>query len=56
MVRASLTGILVSLLATSPAFAEIARIKQSSGAAAVERGGQRLTAAPDSRCWRATGW
>ena len=46
MVRASLTGILVSLLATSPAFAEIARIKQSSGAAAVERGGQRLTAAP----------
>lgn len=37
---------LIALFATSPVAAEIARIKQSSGAAAVERGGQRLRSAP----------
>jgi hypothetical protein len=34
------------LLGASPALAEIARIKTSSGAAAVERSGQKLKAAP----------
>ena len=37
---------LIALLAASPVAAEIARIKQSSGLAAVERGTQRLKAAP----------
>lgn len=37
---------LIALLAASPVAAEIARIKQSSGTAAVERGGQRLKSAP----------
>jgi hypothetical protein len=37
---------LVAFLVASPALADIARIKTTSGAAAVERGGQRLKAAP----------
>ena len=37
---------LIALLAVSPAAAEIARIKQSSGRASVERAGQRLKSAP----------
>ena len=37
---------LIALLAASPVAAEIARIKQSSGIALVERGGQRLKSAP----------
>lgn len=37
---------LAVLLAPSPAFAEIARIKTSSGPAVVERGSQKLKAAP----------
>lgn len=37
---------LIALVASAPAFAEIARIKQSSGTAAVERGSQRLRTAP----------
>jgi hypothetical protein len=37
---------LIALLAASPAAAEIARIKQSSGIASVERGTQRLNASP----------
>ena len=37
---------LVALLAASPALADIARIKTTSGAAAVERGAQKLKAAP----------
>jgi hypothetical protein len=37
---------LIALLGASPAVAEIARIKQSSGNAAVERSGQRLKSAP----------
>ena len=37
---------LITLLTASPVAAEIARIKQSSGTAAVERGGQRLKSAP----------
>lgn len=37
---------LVALITSSPAFAEIARIKQSSGAAFVERNAQRLRPAP----------
>jgi hypothetical protein len=36
----------VALVATSPAAAEIARIKQSSGIALVERNAQKLKAAP----------
>ena len=36
---------LMAMLATTPALAEIARIKQSSGAASVVRGGQPLKAA-----------
>jgi len=36
----------VASLATSPAWAEIARVKSSVGAAAVERGTARLPAAP----------
>ena len=41
----AVTG-LIALLAVAPAQAEIARIKQSSGAASVERNTQRLTASP----------
>jgi hypothetical protein len=37
---------LVALLATAPAAAEIARIKQSSGTATVARGTQQLKASP----------
>ena len=36
----------VAMLATTPAAAEIARIKQSSGLASVVRGGQQLKASP----------
>lgn len=36
----------IALLAASPLAAEIARIKQSSGVASIERGGQRLRSAP----------
>ena len=39
-------GVLIGLLATAPAAAEIARIKQSSGVAVVERGAQRINATP----------
>lgn len=46
MLRARMVGIVLTILAASPAVAEIARVKQSSGAAAVERGSQRLKAAP----------
>ena len=46
MLRLSLGIGLAVLLAASPALAEIARIKTTSGAAAVERGGQKLKAAP----------
>jgi len=37
---------IIALLAASPAIAEIARVKTSSGAAIVERGSQRLRPAP----------
>lgn len=37
---------LIALLTATPVAAEIARIKQSSGTASVERGGQRLKTAP----------
>lgn len=37
---------LVALLAASPAIGEIARVKQSVGAASVERGAQQLKASP----------
>ena len=37
---------LMAILAGTPAAAEIARIKQSSGLASIERGAQRLKAAP----------
>jgi hypothetical protein len=37
---------LIALLSASPAFAEIARIKQSSGTAFVERNAQRLKPVP----------
>jgi hypothetical protein len=37
---------LIAILAATPATAEIARIKQSSGLASIERGAQRLKAAP----------
>ena len=46
MFRPSLGIGLVALLATAPATAEIARIKQSSGLASIERSSQRLTALP----------
>ncbi len=46
MFRPSLGIGLVALLATAPAPAEIARIKQSSGVASIERSTQRLTASP----------
>jgi hypothetical protein len=46
MLRLPLALGAVAFLATSPAAAEIARIKQSSGIALVERNAQRLKAAP----------
>ena len=46
MLRLSLGIGLIALLAAAPAAAEIARIKQSSGIASVERGTQRLKASP----------
>lgn len=46
MLRGPCLCILISLLAAAPAAAEIARIKQSSGVAVVERGAQQLKAAP----------
>ena len=39
-------GVLIGLLAAAPAAAEIARIKQSSGFAVIERGAQRIKATP----------
>ena len=46
MLRLSFGLGLIALLAASPAFAEIARIKQSSGAAYVQRDSGQLKAAP----------
>jgi hypothetical protein len=46
MLRLPLALGVVAFLTTSPAAAEIARIKQSSGIALVERNAQRLKAAP----------
>jgi len=46
MLRFSLTLGVLALVAASPVAAEIARIKQSSGIALVERNAQRLKAAP----------
>lgn len=46
MKRLSLGWGLMAMLAAAPAAAEIARIKQSSGTASVERGGQRLKGLP----------
>ena len=46
MLRLPLAIGLAVLLAASPSLAEIARIKTSSGPAVVERGGQKLKAAP----------
>jgi hypothetical protein len=46
MLRLPLGLGLIAFLAASPVAAEIARIKQSSGSASVERGGQRLRIAP----------
>src|SRR5829696_3997112 len=46
MVRRPLLALSIAFLAAAPASAEIARIKQSSGAAAVQRGAQKLPAAP----------
>ena len=46
MLRLTIGMGLCALMIASPALAEIARIKTSSGAAAVERGGQRLKPAP----------
>ncbi|HXG81068.1 MAG TPA: FecR family protein [Sphingomicrobium sp.] len=46
MLRWSYALGLIALLAASPAYSEIARIKQSSGTAAVVRGTQQLRPAP----------
>ena len=46
MRRHILAGFALASLVTSPALAEIARIKSSTGAATVERGAARLPAAP----------
>jgi len=46
MLRLPLGLGLIALLAAAPATAEIARIKQSSGTASVERSTQRLKASP----------
>ena len=46
MLRTPSIAVLIALLAAAPAAAEIARIKQSSGAAVVQRGEQKLKSAP----------
>lgn len=46
MLRSSIGIGLIAFLAATPAMAEIARIKQSSGAASVQRGAQQLKASP----------
>lgn len=46
MLRMPIALGMMIILAASPAFAEIARIKQSSGAALVERNSQQLKPAP----------
>lgn len=46
MSRLRLAVGLIAMLAMTPAMAEIARIKQSSGMASVMRGGQQLKASP----------
>ena len=46
MLRLPLALGALALMATSPAAAEIARIKQSSGSALIERNAKRLKAAP----------
>ena len=46
MLRRPLIGILLALLAAAPAAAEIARIKQSTGMAVVERGRKSSKPAP----------
>ena len=46
MVRRILAAAVLASLAVSPALAEIARIKSSTGAATVERGTSRLPASP----------
>ena len=46
MFRRPLLALSITLLAAVPAAAEIARIKQGSGAAVVERGPQKLKALP----------
>lgn len=46
MLRSSIGIGLIAILAATPAMAEIARIKQSSGAASVQRGAQQLKASP----------
>lgn len=46
MLRLPITIGLAALSVASPAFAEIARIKQSSGAAVIQRGTQQLKPAP----------
>lgn len=46
MLRRPLAIGLIALLSAAPASAEIARIKTSSGAAAVERGSQKLKPSP----------
>ena len=46
MSRLRLAVGLIAMLAATPAMAEIARIKQSSGMASVMRGGQQLKASP----------
>ena len=46
MLRKTILAVLLALLAASPGWAEIGRIKRSIGAAAVERGKARLPLAP----------
>ena len=46
MLRTPSIAVLIALLAAAPAAAEIARIKQRSGAAVVQRGEQKLKPAP----------
>ena len=46
MLRSTLGLGMIALIAAAPASAEIARIKQSSGAASVQRGTQSLKASP----------
>ena len=49
MLYRPLLALTIAILTAVPAAAEIARIKQSSGAAAVQRGAQKLNAAPGLR-------